>query len=300
MSLGYTDPDGGTAVCTNTEQADIHVEIDDRQWSVLGTGHAEVGLRGARGTRHQRKDHRHEFSTRPAAAVRLRSAHRAAGCPTTAATSPKPPPSASSSPDHSGSTTTCPGSDCCGGHSARATAATSCGTAGFSGSTPKKRSWPLHAAAGRHLRDLSVLHQAGPPVRRSCASDMSRLAARASRVVRHRAAARGVRRPAAGAARRARRPLPHAAAGDIQAGQCAPDSLSQRRKLPHHRAVTVAAWPRRTRTGAAPSRGAQPGCRCCPRGASRRSCCSQTAPTPMRRNSLPVPASTTWRAPMRI
>lgn len=44
VSLGYTDPDGGTAVCTNTEQADVHVEIDDRRWSVLG--HAEVGLRG--------------------------------------------------------------------------------------------------------------------------------------------------------------------------------------------------------------------------------------------------------------
>jgi hypothetical protein len=47
VSLHYTDPDGGTAVCTNTEQADIHIEIGDRQWSVLGTGHAEVGLRGA-------------------------------------------------------------------------------------------------------------------------------------------------------------------------------------------------------------------------------------------------------------
>lgn len=47
VSLHYTDPDGGTAVCTNTEQADVHVEIDDRHWSVLGTGHAEVGLRGA-------------------------------------------------------------------------------------------------------------------------------------------------------------------------------------------------------------------------------------------------------------
>ncbi len=44
VSLGYTDPDGGTAVCTNTEQAEIHVEIDDRRWSVLA--HAEVGLRG--------------------------------------------------------------------------------------------------------------------------------------------------------------------------------------------------------------------------------------------------------------
>lgn len=46
ISLGYTDPDGAAAVCTNTEQADVYVEIDDRRWSVLGTGHAEVGLRG--------------------------------------------------------------------------------------------------------------------------------------------------------------------------------------------------------------------------------------------------------------
>ncbi|QLL08179.1 hypothetical protein [Mycobacterium vicinigordonae] len=46
VSLQYTDPDGGTCVCTNTEQADVYVEINDRQWSVLGTGHAEVGLRG--------------------------------------------------------------------------------------------------------------------------------------------------------------------------------------------------------------------------------------------------------------
>jgi hypothetical protein len=47
VSLGYTDPDGARAVCTNTEQADVHVEVADRHWSVLGTGHAEVGLRGA-------------------------------------------------------------------------------------------------------------------------------------------------------------------------------------------------------------------------------------------------------------
>lgn len=55
VSLGYTDPDGGAAVCTNTEQADIHLEISrrhggarvtERSWSILGTGHAEVGLRG--------------------------------------------------------------------------------------------------------------------------------------------------------------------------------------------------------------------------------------------------------------
>ncbi|MBS4728627.1 hypothetical protein MSM1_09875 [Mycobacterium sp. SM1] len=47
VSLQYTDPDGARAVCTNTEQADIYVEIGDRRWSVLGAGHAEVGLRGA-------------------------------------------------------------------------------------------------------------------------------------------------------------------------------------------------------------------------------------------------------------
>lgn len=47
VSLGYTDPDGAAAVCTNTEQADIAVEVGDRRWSVVGTGHAEVGLRGA-------------------------------------------------------------------------------------------------------------------------------------------------------------------------------------------------------------------------------------------------------------
>ena len=46
VSLGYTDPDGSAAVCTNTEQADIHVEVDDRSWSMIGRGHAEVGLRG--------------------------------------------------------------------------------------------------------------------------------------------------------------------------------------------------------------------------------------------------------------
>jgi hypothetical protein len=54
VSLRYTDPDGATAVCTNTERADIHIEISHRErgtrvidhsWSVLGTGHAEVGLR---------------------------------------------------------------------------------------------------------------------------------------------------------------------------------------------------------------------------------------------------------------
>ena len=47
VSLGYTDPDGAAAVCTNSEQADIYVGVGDRRWSVIGTGHAEVGLRGA-------------------------------------------------------------------------------------------------------------------------------------------------------------------------------------------------------------------------------------------------------------
>ena len=45
VSLRYTDPDGGIAVCTNTEQADVHVEVGDRRWAVVGTGHTEVGLR---------------------------------------------------------------------------------------------------------------------------------------------------------------------------------------------------------------------------------------------------------------
>jgi hypothetical protein len=47
VSLGYTDPDGAAAVCTNSEQADIYVEVGDRRWSVIGSGHAEVGLRAA-------------------------------------------------------------------------------------------------------------------------------------------------------------------------------------------------------------------------------------------------------------
>ncbi len=55
VSLEYTDPDGGKCVCTNTEQADVHIEISrrvggarvvERSWSVTGTGHTEVGLRG--------------------------------------------------------------------------------------------------------------------------------------------------------------------------------------------------------------------------------------------------------------
>lgn len=46
VRLRYIDPDGDTAVCTNTERADVHIGIGDRRWSLLGRGHAEVGLRG--------------------------------------------------------------------------------------------------------------------------------------------------------------------------------------------------------------------------------------------------------------
>jgi hypothetical protein len=56
VSLQYTDPDGGTCVCTNTEQADIYLEVGDRKWSVLGTGHAEVGLRSDKASGDQAPD----------------------------------------------------------------------------------------------------------------------------------------------------------------------------------------------------------------------------------------------------
>lgn len=58
VALEYADPDGERAVCTNTERADIDIEIQrwelggrggrwvrERSWSLRGTGHAEVGLR---------------------------------------------------------------------------------------------------------------------------------------------------------------------------------------------------------------------------------------------------------------
>ncbi|MDZ7732924.1 MAG: hypothetical protein U5R31_07215 [Acidimicrobiia bacterium] len=56
VALEYVDPDGETAVCTNTERADVDVLLErrsggrwivDRHWELAGTGHAEVGLRGS-------------------------------------------------------------------------------------------------------------------------------------------------------------------------------------------------------------------------------------------------------------
>ncbi len=55
VALLYTDPDGATAVCTNTERADLEIELArrrgrgwevERSWQLDGTAHAEVGLRG--------------------------------------------------------------------------------------------------------------------------------------------------------------------------------------------------------------------------------------------------------------
>ncbi len=54
VAVDYTDPDGATAVCTNTERADVEVVLQrwrrrwrvEREWTLTGTAHAEVGLRG--------------------------------------------------------------------------------------------------------------------------------------------------------------------------------------------------------------------------------------------------------------
>ena len=52
--VDYRDPDGSTATCTNSERADVGVEIADltargwrqqRSWTLDGTGHAEIGTR---------------------------------------------------------------------------------------------------------------------------------------------------------------------------------------------------------------------------------------------------------------
>lgn len=52
--LGYTDPDGATATCTNSERADAQIHLDrltatgwkpDRAWILDGIAHAEIGTR---------------------------------------------------------------------------------------------------------------------------------------------------------------------------------------------------------------------------------------------------------------
>ncbi|KAB1144672.1 hypothetical protein F7R91_20725 [Streptomyces luteolifulvus] len=54
LALDYTDPDGAHAICRNTERADAHVLLErwwfggwrtEREWTLDGTAHAEVGTR---------------------------------------------------------------------------------------------------------------------------------------------------------------------------------------------------------------------------------------------------------------
>ena len=54
VALGYTDPDGATATCTNTERASVEVVVEQRvgsrfevehRWTLDRTAHAEVGTR---------------------------------------------------------------------------------------------------------------------------------------------------------------------------------------------------------------------------------------------------------------
>lgn len=53
LTLGYTDPDGSTAVCRNSERADVVVNLErwwgtwrrEAVWRLSGTAHAEVGDR---------------------------------------------------------------------------------------------------------------------------------------------------------------------------------------------------------------------------------------------------------------
>jgi len=55
VEIDYADPDGRGAVCTNTERADLRVELRggpgglDRTWFVEGRAHAEVGTREGTG-----------------------------------------------------------------------------------------------------------------------------------------------------------------------------------------------------------------------------------------------------------
>ncbi len=54
VAVGYTDPDGSTAICRNSERADAVITLQrrttegwqgQRQWRLAGTAHAEVGSR---------------------------------------------------------------------------------------------------------------------------------------------------------------------------------------------------------------------------------------------------------------
>jgi hypothetical protein len=53
VAVPYTDPDGESCVCTNSERAWAHVALErwsghwacEREWTLDGTAHAEVGLR---------------------------------------------------------------------------------------------------------------------------------------------------------------------------------------------------------------------------------------------------------------
>jgi hypothetical protein len=49
VTLGYTDPDGATATCTNSERATARITVTgrggERHWALDGTAHAEVGTR---------------------------------------------------------------------------------------------------------------------------------------------------------------------------------------------------------------------------------------------------------------
>ena len=53
IALAYADPDGATATCTNSERADVVVEVErwsrrwhtERRWELSGTAHAEIGRR---------------------------------------------------------------------------------------------------------------------------------------------------------------------------------------------------------------------------------------------------------------
>jgi hypothetical protein len=45
VTLGYVDPDGSTATCTNSEQSNASITFRNRTWQLDGTAHAEVGRR---------------------------------------------------------------------------------------------------------------------------------------------------------------------------------------------------------------------------------------------------------------